>query len=48
MAGPPGTAAPEIIRIHPERIISWHIDPAEPDGRSAGRSRSSSSGTAMK
>ncbi|MGV9309828.1 MULTISPECIES: PPOX class F420-dependent oxidoreductase [unclassified Nonomuraea] len=32
--GPPGTVAPEIIRIHPKRILSWHIDPAEPDGRS--------------
>jgi PPOX class F420-dependent enzyme/OxyR family protein len=24
----------EIIRIHPRRIISWHIDPAQPDGQS--------------
>jgi pyridoxamine 5'-phosphate oxidase family protein len=22
----------QIIRIHPERIISWHIDPDRPDG----------------
>jgi pyridoxamine 5'-phosphate oxidase family protein len=22
----------DIIRIHPYRIISWHIDPANPDG----------------
>jgi pyridoxamine 5'-phosphate oxidase family protein len=32
--GPQGMTGPEIIRIHPERIISWHIDPAMPDGRS--------------
>ncbi|MFC9993853.1 PPOX class F420-dependent oxidoreductase [Nocardia sp. NPDC127526] len=24
----------EIIRIHPRRIHSWHIDPANPDGHS--------------
>lgn len=24
----------EIIRIHPRRIHSWHIDPADPDGGS--------------
>jgi SAM-dependent methyltransferase len=24
----------EIIRIHPHRIISWHIDPAQPNGES--------------
>jgi len=24
----------EVIRIHPERILSWHIDPDEPDGSS--------------
>lgn len=24
----------EIIRIHPRRIISWHIDPAQPDEES--------------
>jgi pyridoxamine 5'-phosphate oxidase family protein len=24
----------EIIRIHPRRIISWHLDPANPDGES--------------
>jgi pyridoxamine 5'-phosphate oxidase family protein len=24
----------EILRIHPHRIISWHIDPASPDGQS--------------
>lgn len=23
----------DIIRIHPRRVISWHIDPAEPRGR---------------
>ncbi|MFD9396205.1 PPOX class F420-dependent oxidoreductase [Streptomyces sp. NPDC060000] len=32
--GPPGMTSPDIIRIHPERIVSWHIDPAMPDGRS--------------
>ncbi|WP_327657467.1 hypothetical protein [Streptomyces sp. NBC_00483] len=32
--GAPGMTAQEIIRIHPARIISWHIDPAMPDGRS--------------
>ena len=26
--------AKEIIRIHPRRVISWHIDPANPDGES--------------
>lgn len=31
--GAPGMAGPDVIRIHPERIISWHIDPAMPDGR---------------
>ncbi|NNH69010.1 PPOX class F420-dependent oxidoreductase [Nocardia uniformis] len=24
----------EIIRIHPRRVHSWHIDPADPDGGS--------------
>ncbi|WP_214370191.1 pyridoxamine 5'-phosphate oxidase family protein [Pseudonocardia sp. H11422] len=28
----PGWFSDEIIRIHPRRIISWHIDPAKPDG----------------
>jgi len=32
--GAPGMAGPDIIRIHPERIVSWHIDPAMPNGRS--------------
>lgn len=32
--GAPGMSAPEVIRIHPARILSWHIDPAMPDGRS--------------
>jgi pyridoxamine 5'-phosphate oxidase family protein len=32
---PPGLASPglfsrEIIRIHPEQVASWHIDPAQP------------------
>lgn len=31
--GSPGLTGPDIIRIHPERIMSWHIDPAEPGGR---------------
>ena len=31
--GPPEWAGPDIIRIHPERIISWHIDPTMPAGR---------------
>lgn len=34
---PPGGDSPmagrDIIRIHPERIHSWHIDRAAPDGR---------------
>ncbi|MFC5834562.1 hypothetical protein [Nonomuraea insulae] len=34
--GSPGFTGPDIIRIHPERIMSWHIDPAEPDGRAVG------------
>ncbi|GAA0494807.1 PPOX class F420-dependent oxidoreductase [Streptomyces olivaceiscleroticus] len=33
---PPGgnspMTGPDIIRIHPERIISWHIDPENPEG----------------
>jgi pyridoxamine 5'-phosphate oxidase family protein len=28
----PGWFSKEIIRIHPRRIISWHLDPANPDG----------------
>lgn len=24
----------EIIRIHPTRVLSWHIDPEHPDGQS--------------
>ncbi|RNL86553.1 PPOX class F420-dependent oxidoreductase [Halostreptopolyspora alba] len=34
---PPGAsemAGHDIIRIHPERVISWHIDPDMPEGRS--------------
>ena len=31
--GAPGMAGSEIIRIHADRIISWHIDPAMPNGR---------------
>jgi pyridoxamine 5'-phosphate oxidase family protein len=34
---PPVNAAwfsKEIIRIHPRRVISWHIDPENPDGES--------------
>ncbi|MEU4550393.1 PPOX class F420-dependent oxidoreductase [Nonomuraea dietziae] len=31
---PPAHSAPDIIRVHPERVLSWHIDPAEPDGSS--------------
>jgi pyridoxamine 5'-phosphate oxidase family protein len=32
---PPGLASPglfsrEIIRIHPEQVVSWHIDPSRP------------------
>jgi pyridoxamine 5'-phosphate oxidase family protein len=26
--------AHDIIRIHPTRVLSWHIDPANPDGES--------------
>lgn len=26
--------AREIIRIHARRVLSWHIDPDAPDGRS--------------
>lgn len=26
--------AHDIIRIHPRRVLSWHIDPANPDGES--------------
>jgi pyridoxamine 5'-phosphate oxidase family protein len=33
--GQPPLAGPDIIRIHPERIISWHIDPDMPDGRAS-------------
>lgn len=30
----PAWFAHEIIRIHPRRILSWHIDPDNPDGES--------------
>lgn len=33
--GQPGWRSNEIIRIHPKRVLSWHIDP----NRSGGRSR---------
>lgn len=29
-----GFFSDELIRIHPRRIISWHIDPEHPDGQS--------------
>ncbi len=32
--GQPGWRSNEIIRIHPKRILSWHIDPDRPDGHS--------------
>lgn len=32
--GPPELAGPVVLRIHPERVVSWHIDPAGPAGRS--------------
>lgn len=32
--GQPGWRSSEIIRIHPKRILSWHIDPDRPDGHS--------------
>jgi len=28
-----GFFSDEVIRIHPRRVISWHIDPANPDGQ---------------
>ena len=31
--GAPRMAGRDIIRVHPNRIISWHIDPEMPDGR---------------
>lgn len=31
--GAPGMAGADIIRVYPERVVSWHIDPATPDGR---------------
>ncbi len=33
-------AGPEIIRIYPERINSWHIDHNDPDGRTRNVRRS--------
>lgn len=30
--GPSPMAGPDIIRIHPERVRSWHIDPNDPAG----------------
>jgi pyridoxamine 5'-phosphate oxidase family protein len=27
---PPGFFSQEVIRIHPERVLAWHIDPARP------------------
>lgn len=32
--GQPGWRSNEIIRIHPKRVLSWHIDPDRPDGYS--------------
>ncbi|TQN30233.1 pyridoxamine 5'-phosphate oxidase family protein [Haloactinospora alba] len=32
--GQPGWRSSDIIRIHPKRILSWHIDPDNPDGYS--------------
>lgn len=32
--GAPGWFSYEIIRVRPHRILSWHIDPDDPDGYS--------------
>ncbi len=32
--GAPGMAGSDIIRVRPERILSWHIDPENPNGHS--------------
>ncbi|OEU96341.1 PPOX class F420-dependent oxidoreductase [Streptomyces oceani] len=32
--GHPSMAGNDIIRVHPTRVLSWHIDPEQPDGRS--------------
>ncbi|SDK32260.1 pyridoxamine 5'-phosphate oxidase family protein [Actinopolyspora mzabensis] len=30
--GEPSLAGPDIIRLYPKRIVSWHIDPENPNG----------------
>jgi pyridoxamine 5'-phosphate oxidase family protein len=32
--GPPELAGPVVLRIHPERVVSWHVDAADPAGSS--------------
>ncbi|MDN5913608.1 MAG: PPOX class F420-dependent oxidoreductase [Pseudonocardia sp.] len=39
----PGWFSRDVIRIHPERILSWHIDPAAPDGAARDVGQESSS-----
>lgn len=34
LANPRVAPVKEIIRIHPRRVISWHLDPDNPDGAS--------------